>query len=204
MTKSEFINKIKSKLSNFPENIVDDRLSFYTEMIDDYIDEGMTEVEACEKLGSIDEIAESIAGDISLVKIAKKNFKPKRKLSVLEITLFIVGFPIWFSLLTAGFAVFISLYASLICVVISLWAVVLSCGVSSMAGIILFIIYLCTSNYALGFVVLGTSFVLLGICGLLIFVSKYLTIFTIKLPKLFLRSIKKLFIIKEVKNEENC
>lgn len=204
MTKSEFINKIKSKLSNFPENIVDDRLSFYTEMIDDYIDEGMTEVEACEKLGSIDEIVESIAEDIPLSKLAKKKLNNRNKLSTLNIVLLIIGFPLWFSLLAVGFAVIISIYAALWSVVICLWAVVLSCGVSSMAGIILFIIYLCTSNYALGFVVLGTSFVLLGICGLLIFVSKYLTIFTIKLPKLFLRSIKKLFIIKEVKDEENC
>lgn len=204
MTKSEFINKIKSKLSNFPENIVDDRLSFYTEMIDDYIDEGMTEVEACEQLGSIDEIVESIAEDIPLSKLAKKKLNNRNKLSTLNIVLLIIGFPLWFSLLAVGFAVIISIYAALWSVVICLWAVVLSCGVSSMAGIILFIIYLCTSNYALGFVVLGTSFVLLGICGLLIFVSKYLTIFTIKLPKLFLRSIKKLFIIKEVKDEENC
>lgn len=204
MTKIEFLDILNNKLSYFPETEVNDRISFYTEMIDDYMDDGLTESDAVEKLGNIDEIVESIAGDISLVKIAKKNFKPKRKLSVLEITLLIVGFPIWFSLLAAGFAVVISLYASLICVVISLWAVVLSCGVSSMAGIILFIIYLCTSNYALGFVVLGASFVLLGICGLLIFVSKYLTIFTIKLPKLFLRSIKKLFINKEVKDEETC
>lgn len=204
MTKSEFINKIKSKLSNFPENIVDDRLSFYTEMIEDYIDEGISEEEAVEKLGSIDEIVESIAEDIPLSKLAKKKLNNRNKLSTLNIVLLIIGFPLWFSLLAVGFAVIISIYAALWSVVICLWAVVLSCGVSSMAGIILFIIYLCTSNYALGFVVLGTSFVLLGICGLLIFVSKYLTIFTIKLPKLFLRSIKKLFIIKEVKDEKNC
>lgn len=204
MTKSEFILKLYNKLKNFPEIEVNDRISFYSEIIDDYIDEGLSETEAVSKLGSIDEIAETIAEDIPLSKLAKKKLNNRNKLSTLNIVLLIIGFPLWFSLLAVGFAVIISIYAALWSVVICLWAVVLSCGVSSMAGIILFIIYLCTSNYALGFVVLGTSFVLLGICGLLIFVSKYLTIFTIKLPKLFLRSIKKLFIIKEVKDEENC
>ena len=46
-------------------------------MIDDYIDEGMTEDEGCEKLGSIDEIVESIAGDIPLKDIAKKKLEKR-------------------------------------------------------------------------------------------------------------------------------
>lgn len=198
MTKSEFINKIKSKLSNFPESIVDDRLSFYTEMIDDYIDEGMTEVEACEKLGSIDEIVESIAGDIPLKDIAKKKLEKRRRLSALEIVLLIVGFPIWFTLLAAGFAVIISIYAALWSVVISLWAVVVSCGATSLVSLLLFIVYLCEGNPTLAFVLLGTCFVLLGISALFLLLSKYLSVLTIKVPKLLFKWIKRLFIVKEV------
>ena len=203
MTKSEFIQKLESKLSNFPIDLVNDRICFYSEMIDDYIDNGMTESDAVEKLGSIDEICEIIAEDIPLSSIAKKKLKRNKKLSTLEIILLIVGFPIWFSLLASGLAVVISLYASLVAIVISFWAVVLSCAISSIAGVVLFIIYLCLGNTPLAILMLSAAFILLGITGLFIILSKYLTKFTIKLPKMLFKWVKRLFIIKEVNDGEN-
>ena len=59
-------------------------------MIDDYIDNGMSENDAVLKLGSIDEIAETIAEDIPLSSIANKKLKRNKKLSTLEIILIIV------------------------------------------------------------------------------------------------------------------
>ncbi|MBE6131506.1 MAG: DUF1700 domain-containing protein [Erysipelotrichaceae bacterium] len=197
MTKIEFLNKLNSKLSNFPETEVNDRLSFYIEMIDDYMDEGLTESEAVEKLGSIDEIAESIAGDIPLVKIAKKNLKTKRKLSGLEITLLIVGFPIWFSLLVALFAVVISLYVSIWSVLISIWACGISFSICSLGTILLFIVYLCVGNVPLAFMLLSCSLVLFGLSILFFLLCKYLTIWVIKLTNKMLKSFKNLFIKKE-------
>ena len=109
---------------------------------DDYIDEGISEEEAVEKLGSIDEIVSSIASEIPLTKIAKKKFKSRRRLNTLEIVLLIVGSPIWISLFAAFLAVIISLYAALWSIVISLWAIVVSCFACSFASLILFIINL--------------------------------------------------------------
>ncbi len=203
MTKNEFIKKLNSKLSNFPEIEVNDRISFYSEMIDDYLDEGLSESEAVLKLGDIDDICEIIANDIPLSKIAKKKLNNTRKLSALNIVLLILGFPIWFSLLAAGFAVVVSLYASLWSVVISLWAVVLSCGSTSLASILLFIIYLCAGNPSFAFVLFSAAFVLLGLSMLFMLLSKWLTDFVIKLPKLFFKWIKSLFIVREVNDEEN-
>lgn len=198
MTKSEFILKLYNKLKNFPEIEVKDRISFYSEIIDDYIDEGLSETEAVSKLGSIDEIAETIAEDIPLSKLAKKKLNNRNKLSTLNIVLLIIGFPLWFTLLAAGFAVIISIYAALWSVVICLWAVVVSCGATSLVSLLLFIIYLCEGNPTLAFVLLGTSFVLLGISALFLLLSKYLSILTIKVPKLIFKWIKRLFIVKEV------
>ena len=197
MTKSKFILKLRNKLSNFPEIEVNDRISFYSEIIDDYIDEGLSETEAVLKLGDIDDICYVIAGDIPLSKIAKKKLKNTRKLSSLNIVLLIIGFPLWFSLLVAGFAVIISIYAALWSVVISLWSVVVSCGATSLASLLLFMVYLFEGNPVLGFCLLGTACVLLGIAALFLLLSKYLTDLTIKVPKLFFKWIKKLFILKE-------
>ena len=112
MAKSEFILKLYNKLKNFPEIEVNDRISFYSEIIDDYIDEGLSETEAVSKLGSIDEIAETIAEDIPLSKLAKKKLNNRNKLSTLNIVLLIIGFPLWFSLLAVGFAVIILIGAN--------------------------------------------------------------------------------------------
>lgn len=205
MNKNEFINKLNNKLSNFPETEVLDRISFYTEMIDDYVDEGMSEEEAILKLGSIDEIVESIAHEIPLSKIAKKKLKSRRKLNTLEIVLLIVGFPIWFSLLAGGISVILALYAAIWTVVICLWAIVVSCGVTAFASVILFIVYVCSGEPSLGFGLFAAALVLLGVAMLFIIASKYLTDITIKLPKMLFRWIKSLFIIKEdVNNEEIC
>ena len=203
MNRFEFISKLKSKLSNFPEVEVNDRVSFYTEMINDYLDNGLSEEEAVLKLGSIDEIAETIAEDIPLSKLAKKKLNNKNKLSTLNIVFLIIAFPLWFTLLAAGFAVIISVYAALWIIVISLWAVVVSCGATSLASLLLFMIYLSEGNSALAFCLLGASFVLLGISGLFLLLSNYLTKFVIKVPKLLFKWIKRLFIVKEVQDEEN-
>ena len=203
MTKNEFIRKLNSRLSNFPETEVSDRVSFYTEIIDDYIDEGISEEEAVEKLGSIDEIVSSIASEIPLTKIAKKKFKSRRRLNTLEKVLLIVGSPIWVSLFAAFLAVIISLYAALWSIVISLWAIVVSCFACSFASLILFIINLCVGNSSLGFGFLGTSLVLLGVSLLFMLLSKYLTVIVVKVPKIFFKLIKSLLIIKEKENEES-
>ena len=71
MTKIEFILELKNKLSGLPQAEVDDRLLFYSEMIDDRIEDGMTEEAAVNDLGSIDEIASQIFMDTPLPKVVK-------------------------------------------------------------------------------------------------------------------------------------
>ena len=72
MTKLEFIEALNKNLCGLPEKEVDDRLNFYIEMIDDIIEEGLSEEEAIAKIGSVDEIADQIIADIPFTKIAKK------------------------------------------------------------------------------------------------------------------------------------
>ena len=49
MTKHEFITQLRDRLSELPEREVEERLSFYVEMIDDRIEDGRTEQEAVEQ-----------------------------------------------------------------------------------------------------------------------------------------------------------
>ena len=99
MTKKEFINELRERLSGLPKEDLENRLSFFEESINDRMDEGKSEEEAIKELGTIDEIVTQVAEETSLVTLVKEKAKPKRRLSVAEIVLVILCFPLWFPLL---------------------------------------------------------------------------------------------------------
>ena len=49
MNKKEFLDELRVGLAGLPESDLEERLNFYEEMIDDRIDEGLTEEEAIEE-----------------------------------------------------------------------------------------------------------------------------------------------------------
>ena len=66
MNKIDFLLLLHDKLSALPAEEVEEGLNFYSEMIEDRIDEGMTEEEAVASVGSVDEIAAQIAADYTV------------------------------------------------------------------------------------------------------------------------------------------
>ena len=72
MTKLQFLLALHDKLAGLPRNEVEERLNFYSEMIEDRMEDGLSEEEAVAAVGSIDEIAEQITADIPLIKIVKE------------------------------------------------------------------------------------------------------------------------------------
>jgi uncharacterized membrane protein len=72
MKKEEFLSTLKKKLSSLPKQELEERLNFYSEMIDDRVEEGRTEEEAILDIGSIDDISAQIIAEIPLKKIVKE------------------------------------------------------------------------------------------------------------------------------------
>ena len=58
MNKQEFLSLLKQKLSKLPKQEIKERITFYSEMIDDRVEEGLSEEEAVLEIGNIDEIAD--------------------------------------------------------------------------------------------------------------------------------------------------
>ena len=46
MNKQEFLSQLRKGLAGLPQNDIEERLAFYGEMIDDRIEEGLSEEEA--------------------------------------------------------------------------------------------------------------------------------------------------------------
>ena len=136
MDKQEFLTQLRNRLSGFPQDDIEERVTFYGEMIEDRIEKGLSEEEAISAIGSADDIVSQAVADIPLARIAKERITPKRHLNVWEIVLLALGSPIWLSLAIAAFAVILSLYVSLWSVIISLWAVFASTACCSLTGVV--------------------------------------------------------------------
>ena len=196
MKKLDFILTLHNRLLCLPEDVADEWLLFYSEMIDDRMEEGLSEEEAVAAAGSMDEIVQQIIAETPLAAIAKKSLKPKRRLNALEIVLLILGFPIWFSLLLSGFAVVFSIYVVLWSVIISLWAIFVSVAISSIAVIVAGIILICTGNALTGVAMFGAALICAGLSILMFFGCKAATKGILLLTKQIGIWIKNCFIKK--------
>lgn len=194
MNKQEFLEQLKNGLNGLPENEIEERLYFYSEMIDDYMEEGLTEEETISRIGSIDEVISQIISEVPLSNLVKERVKPKRALRVWEIIFLILGSPLWLSLLITAFAIFISLYVVLWSVIISLWAVNLSLAVSSLACLAAVFVFVIVGNPLAAIAMFGASVVLAGISIFFFFGCKLATKGCILLTKKILQGIKYLFI----------
>ena len=138
MTKQQFCARLKAKLKGLPKKDVEERLSFYGEMIDDRIEAGLSEEDAISEVGSADEVASQIIEEMASSNIPEECEKNK-KLPVWQIVLLVLGSPLWISLLLAGFAVIISLYAVIWYLTAAIWAVELPLFIISFISKYLFI-----------------------------------------------------------------
>lgn len=188
MTKVEFLNELRNKLQVLPKEDLESRISFYSEMIDDRMDEGKTEEEAINEIGTVDEIVYEIAKDTPLVKLVKEKVKPKRALRVWEIILLILGFPVWFPLLTVAVVLAIVFYLLIWVFVIVAYAVEAALVTWSIGGVIVFFLSIINGNSDL--ISLGTAVMSCGGAILLYFGCKELTKLTIKLSKKIIVGIK--------------
>jgi len=198
MSKKEFIEKLRKKLSKLPQKEVEDRISFYNEMIDDKIDDGFTEQEAVAEIGDIDQIVSQIVAEIPLAKIVKENVKPKRRLLAWEIVLLILGAPIWLTVLGTIIGAVVSVYASIWSVVISIWAAEITLWALAGYGIVVGVmqLFIAGSLYS-DLVLIGAGIASVGIAIFLSYACKYAAKGVIILTKKLILAIKNSFVKKE-------
>jgi uncharacterized membrane protein len=189
MTKAEFLAELRAAISGLPEADIEKSLDFYSEMIDDRVEDGLPEEEAVAALGSIEEIKTQILKDIPITKIIKEKVKPKRSLSGLEITLLIVGFPIWLPLLISVAAVIFSVYVTLWSVIVVLYSVDLVFFAGAIVGVLGSISILLMGNISAMLLALGSGFVCAGLGILWIFVCVGATKAIVWLTKVFFKSL---------------
>lgn len=182
MTKQEFLASLRKGLSELNKKEIDERLAFYGEMIDDSMEEGLTETEAVEKIGSVEQTVQQI--------LAETPDSSKKKTWV--IVLLAVGSPVWLSLLVSFVAVIVSLFVGLWATIISLWAGLVSVAVCAPVGIVASIAFAFAGNALSGLAILGAGIACAGISVFLYFACKWTTKGGVWLTKKFVKkTIKK-------------
>lgn len=221
MTKLEFLLTLHEKLSGLPLDEVEERVAFYSEMIEDRMEEGLPEEDAVAAAGEVDAIAAQISAEISGATVcgetaaavsaspedtaqeaaqnkpAKEKAAPKKRRGIWMGILVALGSPLWLALLLTVFAVALAVYITLWAVLISLWAVFAAVEVCALAGVVAGIVWVLSSNRFAGFVLLGAGLVCAGVTILLFYGCRAVTVGALRLTQKTAHGMKNLFRKKE-------
>lgn len=197
MNKQEFLEQLRKGLSGLPKDDISERLTFYGEMIDDRMEEGVPEETAVREIGTVDELVSQSIADIPLGKLVKATITPKKKLKAWEIVLLALGSPIWLSLLIAVLAVILSVYVVLWSAIVALWAVFTAVAACGLAGITAGVYFAVGGNVLTGIAVIGAGIACAGLSVFLFFGCMAATKGILKLTKKLSVFIKNRFVKKE-------
>lgn len=224
MKKSEFLAELELRLGGLPDVDRKQSLDYYTEMIDDHVEDGLSEEGAIAAIGTPAQLAEEILreklaanGEASCAKKVDeglksdetsasgskaaaddKILKKNHTLSAPVIVLLVLGSPVWLSLLVAAASVVLSLYAVLWSLVVTVFAVDVSFGVVALAAVLTSPVFFVTKGAAIGLSMLGIGFVLAGLAMLMNHASQYALKGGVILSKWIFCSIKRCFVRKEM------
>lgn len=108
MSKEEFLLKLTIRLKKYGITNSNQYINYYSEYLDDLIENDYTETDAVKKIGGIDNVFLAILSDND---VQIPNPKSKIKTSLL-----IMGVPVWGPILAAGYIILLALvFAVMIC-----------------------------------------------------------------------------------------
>ena len=203
MKKQEFLDKLKGSLWAMPNEDVQNSLDYYSEMIDDRMEDGLTEEEAVAAIGDLDEIVSQILSETprppQVVEPAKKNKQSqqpaKDNTKVWLIILLVLGSPVWIPLVTSAAATVLSVYVSLWSVVIALYATFFALAAASLGCVVSS--FFMIGRFAEVAVAWGAALLCAGLSILLLLLSNLAAKGMVALTKWVWKKIQSIFSRKE-------
>lgn len=197
MNKQEFLVILRESLVGLPREDIERSVDYYSEMIDDRMEDGLSEEEAVNAVGSFEEIISQILTEVSLPKLVKERVKPRHALKTWEILLLIMGAPVWLPLLVAFAAVVLAVCLVIWSVIVALYAVNFSFLIVGIAGICGFVVSAFSGSGAQAMLSLGAGLIGAGITILLFLGFNQITKGILFLSKKVLLGVKACFIGRE-------
>ncbi|MCM1494424.1 MAG: DUF1700 domain-containing protein [Bacteroides sp.] len=176
MNKAEFLNELKKQISEYPVEETQKSMEYYAEMIDDRVEDGMTEAEAVASLGAVDSIANQIKCELPITTLVKQRAKEQakgKKMPVWAIILLILGFPLWGGIVVFILGMILVFYSMIWVVDVVLWSAVVSFGAGALSGMIGFFVSLFRMSLGSAVFYLGGG-LLCGGLGIFVFLGTLL------------------------------
>lgn len=192
MKKAEFLARLRQKLFILPQRELEDTLEYYSEMIDDYVENGCTPEEAVAKMGGVDNVAAQVLAGTQ-TPASQTDGAKKEKKSGNMLLLLILGFPLWFPLLIAAFCILLSVavvIATLAMVVP--WSLVVSFGASALGLLIAGTAILVSESVAAAVFLFGAAMVLGALCIFALWASIHLSVLGAKAIGAMFKGVGKL------------
>ncbi len=169
MTKSDFLNALAARLGALSEIDIARSLDYYEEMIDDRMDDGMTEEEAVAASGSAEDAAREILANTPIPQSGA--LPQKKKPDGRRFFLLLLSSP----LLLVYFALVLCLLAVLWCIPLVVWTLFVSSVGASVSGIITGIASFAEGAGTYGFLYLGITLVSVGLAVLFFYAAVAVT-----------------------------
>lgn len=193
MLKQKFLAELEAGLSALPREDIEERLTFYSEMIDDRMEEGLSEEQAVAEIGTVEEVISRIVAETPLSKLVREKVKPKRTLGTWGIVLLILGSPLWLTLSMAALTVILAAYVVVWALIVSIWALEASLAACSLVGLLTTGIYVFQGSVPAGAAMLGVGIFCAGLTILLFFGCKEATKGSLWLTQKAVLGMKSLF-----------
>lgn len=173
MNKTQFCALLENKLKPYlsPKEMYK-TLNFFEEMIDDRIDEGLSEEEAVSQLGDIDIIVDQILDEHNIGKKQTKlvwRFVPQKIPTELGFIITVLLLPVWITIFALGASLFIVILSIIFSIVLTIIAIFIG-GILLILKSPFYLIYERNISYfldTLGFGFVNTGIGLIGIYWLL-------------------------------------
>ena len=188
VNKAKFTKELERNLKILDSEERHRFITYYEEIIEDYIESGLSEEEAIIKIGTPGSIAGEILGGQDAVVVTK----PSSGRKALNIVLLILGFPLWGSLLLALILCILSAYIVIWCVPFTTGAVAISFFAASLISAVgspfVFADVPATGIFQLGFGIASMGVSILTALLTIFLAEKFVKItkiFTLKLRSVF-------------------
>ena len=199
MNRAEYLDEIKSKLLGLSESDIDKALEFYKEALDDRMEDGLSEEQAINAVGTADEVADQILMDTPLPKLVSATVKPKRAMRAWEIVLLILGAPLWIPLVITVFALALTVVCVIFSLIIAVVAIVFAFIVGGLAALIAGLVGFIAGDGIVALAKFGAALIMIGAGALLFLPCKSLVLWLIELCGRFFKWIKKQFVKRKNK-----
>lgn len=192
MNKTEFLDALRHALGKLPSYEVEQSIAFYAEMIDDRIEDGMSEQEAVAALGSVHAIAAQIVAETPPIPkaIAKANTGSR----TLNIVLLVAFSPIWVPIALGLAAAALAAYVAIWAVILALWATDAAVVLMPIAGLVSLASLGIEGSIPSGIFALGITLIASGIGLLASFGVFWASRLLFRATRSFARRIASLFV----------